>query len=191
MIHSPRSFRSVALSALLLMVLFALPASAEERWFHVHVTEDGGDNANVVVNLPLSLIESALKLIPAEVHEEMQIELEDMEIELADLREFWREMKDQDDAVFVTVDSDDESVRVSKEGDYLVARTTERSDSGTEVDVRLPFSVLDGLFADEETIDLAGAIRALAENGDGDIVSVNDGDTRVRVWVDSSNESEV
>lgn len=186
----PSVFNRLAV-LIVVAALVALPAAAQDRWFHVHVTETGGDNANVVVNLPLSLIESALRLIPAAVHEEMQIELEDMEIELADLREFWREMRNQEDAIFVTVDSDDESVRISKEGNYLVARTTERSEGGAQVDVKMPFSVLDGLFANDETLDLAGAIRALAQDGNGEIVSVNDGDTQVRIWVDSSNGSEV
>ncbi len=186
-----KKFTRFAFVGLLLLALVALPAAAQERWFHIHVNEEGGDNANVVVNLPLSLIESALRLLPAEVHEEMRMELDDMEVELADLREFWNEVRNQGDATFVTVDSDNESVRVSKEGNYLVARTIERSENGAEVDVRLPFSVLDGLFANEETLDLEAAVRALAEEGDGEIVSVRDGDTRVRIWVDSSNESEV
>jgi len=52
--------------------------------------------------------------------------------------------------------------------------------------------VVDALFAgDEDQIDLAGAIRALAEHGDGEMVTVTDGETRVRVWVDDRNESEV
>lgn len=186
-----KNFTRFAFVAVLLVALVALPAAAQERWFHIHVNEEGGDNANVVVNLPLSLIESALRLLPAEFHEEMRMELDDMEVELADLREFWNEVRNQGDATFVTVDSDDESVRVSKEGNYLVARTIERSNNGAEVDVRLPFSVLDGLFANEDTLDLEAAVRALAEEGDGEIVSVRDGDTRVRIWVDSSNESEV
>ena len=182
-------FRILALSAALL-VLLAAGAGAQERWFHVRVTEGGDDGAEVIVNLPLTLIEQALKLIPTEVHEDMKVELSDAGIELKDLREFWREMRELEDATFVTVETDDQTVRVAKEGDYLVAKTVERSPDGAQVDVRLPFEVLEALFsADEEEIDLAAAIRVLAEHTDGDLVTVTDGDTKVRVWVDSQNES--
>lgn len=187
----PRQKRSLRTALALIAITFLLVAgaAAQERWFHVHVTEGGDDAANVTVNLPLTLIEIALKLVPAEVHEEMRVEFSEAGIDLGDLREFWREMRDIDDATFVTVESDDATVRVAKEGDFLIARTTQHSDDGAQVDVRFPFAVIEALFSeDEDRIDLGAAIRALAEYTDGDIVTVTDGDTKVRVWVDGQNE---
>jgi hypothetical protein len=177
----------VAVSA----ALFSLVASAswaQERWFHVHVTEGGTDPVTVSVNLPLSLIEKAVKLVPAEVEEEVRMELNDVDINLDDLRDFWREVRETPDATFVTVQSEDETVRVAKEGEFLIARTVELREGGAEVDVRFPFSVLDAMFSgDENELDLVAAIRALAEYGDGDMVTVSEGETRVRVWVDDIN----
>ena len=163
---------------------------AQERWFHVRVTETGVDPTNVAVNMPLSLIEAALKLVPEEVHKEMDLELNEVDFDLDDLRQFWKDVKDVDDATFVTVESADETVKVAKEGDLLVARTTERTADGAQVDVRFPFAVLDALFqgTGEHELDLVGAARALAQYGDGDIVTVNDGNSQVRVWVDDVNE---
>ena len=187
----PRQKRSLRTALALFAITFLLGAgaAAQERWFHVRVTEGGHDAANVTVNLPLTLIEIALKLVPAEVHEEMRVEFSEAGIDLGDLREFWREMHNIDDATFVTVESNDATVRVAKEGDFLIARTTQRSDDGAQVDVRFPFAVIEALFSeDEDQIDLAAAIRALAEYTDGDIVTVTDGDTKVRVWVDGQNE---
>lgn len=187
----PRRKRSLRIALALFAITFLLGAgaAAQERWFHVHVTEGGDDATNVTVNLPLTLIEMALKLVPAEVHEEMRVEFSEAGIDLGDLREFWREMHNIDDATFVTVESDDATVRVAKEGDFLIARTTQRSDDGAQVDVRFPFAVIEALFSeDSDQIDLAAAIRALAEYTDGDIVTVTDGDTKVRVWVDGQNE---
>jgi hypothetical protein len=185
------SFKNITLVACVALLLGATSLVAQERWFHVHVTEGGSDPVKVSVNLPLSLIEQAVKLVPEEVDEEMQMELNDVGIDIDDLRAFWKEVRNSDDATFVTVESEDETVRVSKEGDFLIARTVTRSSEGAEVDVRFPFEVLDALFSGpEEQIDLAAAIRALAEFGDGDMVSVREGDTRVRVWVDDVNESE-
>ncbi|HVR30429.1 MAG TPA: hypothetical protein VMS86_12955, partial [Thermoanaerobaculia bacterium] len=127
---------------------------------------------------------------PEQVHREIDVELNDVDFRIEDLRQFWQDVRDQEDATFVTVESPDATVRVAKEGHLLVARTTERSDDGAQVDVRFPFAVLDALFqgTDEHRIDLVAAVRALAQYGDGDIVTVDDGETRVRVWVDDRNE---
>jgi hypothetical protein len=179
-------------AALAAFLLVAAGASAQERWFHVVVNEGGEDAANVTINLPLALIETALKLIPTEVHEEMNIEFSEAGIDLEDLRDFWQEVSNSDDATFVTVESGDETVRVAKEGDFLVARTEQHTADGAQVDVRFPFAVLDALFAEgSESLDLAGAIRALADYTDGDIITVTDDNTSVRVWVDSQNEPSV
>jgi hypothetical protein len=163
---------------------------AQERWFHVRVSETGADPTEVAVNLPLSLIEAALKALPEQVHREIDLELNEVDFELEDLRQFWQDVRGLEDATFVTVESPDETVEIAKEGELLVARTTERSEGGAKVDVRFPFAVLDALFqgTEEHEVDLVGAARALAEYGDGDIVTVDDGETKVRVWVDDVNE---
>jgi hypothetical protein len=163
---------------------------AQERWFHVRVDESGADPTKVAVNLPLSLIEAALKALPEQVNREIDLELNEVDFDLEDLRQFWQEVRGLEDATFVTVESADETVKIAKEGELLVARTTERGERGAQVDVRFPFAVLDALFQGtaEHEVDLVGAARALAEYGDGDIVTVDDGDTQVRVWVDDVNE---
>jgi hypothetical protein len=166
---------------------------AQERWFHVRVSETGVDPTEVAINLPLSLVEAALRALPAQIHREIDLELNEIDFELADLRQFWQDVRGLEDATFVTVESADATVRIAKEGALLVARTTERSGGGAQVDVRFPFAVLDALFqgTGEHQVDLVGAARALAEYGDGDIVTVDDGETRVRVWVDDVNEPAV
>ena len=50
-----RSLLTVA--AVALFFLAAAGLSAQERWFHVRVTESGADPTQVAVNVPLSLIE--------------------------------------------------------------------------------------------------------------------------------------
>jgi hypothetical protein len=182
--------RTPLFAAVLAIFFVASGLLAQERWFHVRVTEGGDEPTQVAVNLPLSLIEAAIKLVPEEVHKEIDVELNEVDFDLEDLRQFWAEVKDVQDATFVTVQSPDETVKIAKEGDFLVARTTEKSASGAQVDVRFPFAVLDAMFqgTGEHELDLIGAVRALAEYGDGDIVTVDDGETRVRVWVDDVNE---
>jgi hypothetical protein len=182
--------RTLPIAAAVALFFVASGLLAQERWFHIRVTETGADPTNVAVNMPLSLIEAALKLVPEQVHQEIDVELNEVDFDLDDLRQFWKDVKDVDDATFVTVESPDQTVKIAKEGDMLVARTTERTADGAQVDVRFPFAVLDALFqgTGEHELDLVGAARALAQYGDGDIVSVNDGTSQVRVWVDDVNE---
>jgi hypothetical protein len=173
---------------------------AQERWFHVRVIENGDDldhggpgrggPTHVAVNVPLSLLEAALRLLPDQVQRDLDVHLDDAHFDLADLRKFWQDARNTTDATYVTVESPDQTVKVAKQGELLVAKTVERSARGTQVDVRFPFAVLDAMFqgTDEHHVDLVAAARALAQYGDGDIVTVDDGDTNVRVWVDDVNE---
>lgn len=176
-----------------LLLLFApLLAAAQEtagRWFHVHVTE-AEDGAEVRVNLPLAFIEKAVSMMPEEVSDEVRVELNDAGFEVGELRDLWQELRTSPDATFVTVDSSDETVQVRKEGDFLVARTTESTADGAQVNVRFPLDVVDALFSgDPDRLDLAAAIRALAAY-DGDMVTVDDRESRVRIWIDDRNEGE-
>lgn len=190
-VSSSRATRKAGRAAALavLAVLFVSSASMAERWFHVRVVEEGDNGTKINVNLPLSLIESVLGMIPEELNEEMQVELNESGFEVNELRDLWKQVRDSADATYVTVEGDDETVRVRKEGQYLIAETTELRERGARVDVRFPLEVVDALFSGPEgQIDLGAAVRALAEHGDGDMVTVNDGDTTVRVWVDDQNE---
>ena len=88
----------------------------------------------------------------------------------------------------MTVKEHDSTIEVRKEGAYFVARTVDRSEYGADINVRFPLEVVDALFSGPRgTLDLAAAVRALADHGDGDMVTVDDGNAHVRIWVDNSN----
>lgn len=176
-------------AALLFLPLLAAAQETAGRWFHVHVTE-AEEGAEVRVNLPLAFIEKAVSMMPEEVSDEVRVELNDAGFEVNELRELWQELRTSPDATFVTVDSADEKVQVRKEGNFLVARTTESTAEGTQVNVRFPLDVVDAMFSGEsDRLDLAAAIRALAAY-DGDMVTVEDRENRVRIWIDDRNEGE-
>jgi hypothetical protein len=181
--------RSTSAAALLLVAcfLFAGPALASDRWFHVRVDET--DGAQVAVNLPLSLIEMAFDMIPEDLSDDLEVELNDHGFSVVQLRTLWNEVRAGGDATYVTVRDGDDTVEVRKEGNYLVARTAASSNGDTRVDVRFPMEVVDALFSGPtDRLDFAAAIRALADYSEGDMVTVRDGDTSVRVWVDDTNE---
>ncbi len=191
MTSTRRRRTGIALAAALALVLSApLAIGASERWFHVHVDDRSSGGAEVTVNLPLSVIESAARLVPDEVNRdlsrELRVELNDAGFTLDELRTLWSEIRVGDDATYVTVRDDDHDFDVRKAGDFLIVESTESS--ATQINVRFPLPVVDALLSGPaDRLDLAGAIRQLAEYDDGNMVTVRDGDTTVRVWIDSSN----
>ena len=130
-----------------LLALLASPAAASDQWFHVRVDE--ADGAEVSVNLPLSLIESAFKLIPEDVTDEMndelQVELNDAGFSINELRNLWDEIRYGLDATYLTVREDDTSFAVRKSGDMLLIESDETSE--TQINVRFPLPVVDALFS--------------------------------------------
>lgn len=179
-----------AVPALMLVALLTFSGSAFASGLWLHVKVDGGaDDEQVTVNLPLSLIEKALPMIPEEVMEHGKLEFDQGEtITIANLREMWNEIQSQPDFTIARVESDDEHVRVAKEGDYLVVRV-EEGDS-ENVNVRVPVAVVDALFSgDGNQLNLRAALEALAAHGEGELVTVTDHNETVRVWVDGFAEA--
>jgi hypothetical protein len=170
------------------LVLAVAPAAAAERWLHVLVVEDEGQGETVRVNLPLSTIESLLPLVKAEGLEGGRLRLTSEQTEGVDLRKAWQALRTAPDGDFVTVDGTDGRVRVSRSGSRLVAHVDDAG-SGEKVRVMVPVAVLDALFSgDGEEVDLVAAVRALGDHADGDLVQVEDGDSRVRIWIDADQD---
>lgn len=185
-------FKTSAPLAVLFSIFLAGSAMADQ-WLHVKV--EGSGDERVTVNLPLSLMEAAVAMIPEEVttdlEGEIQVAIDDVDMDWQDLRNFWQSVKDTPEATFATVETQNETVEVKKEGAYLKIRTTELRGNGADVDVQLPLAVVDALFSGPDgTINFAAAVRALAEEGDGHLVQIKDGDETVRVWIDDNDTAD-
>jgi len=175
----------------LCLSLVASLASAE-HWLHVKINEADGDT-NVTVNLPLNLVEGVLAMIPEEEFREGKVVFDDADFDVYELKDLWNQLRDSPDMKYVTVESDDENVTVWKEGDFLKVEVRDGvgEEWGEQVDVRLPLPVIDALLGGEGgELDLAGALRALAEFGEGDLVTVNSRNETVRVWIDQIAEAQ-
>jgi len=108
-----------------------------------------------------------------------------------DLRAVLEAVRTLDDGEFVTVESQQETIRVSKEGRFLLARIHERGDQGEQVAVKVPLALIDALLSGEkDELNIAAAIRALNELGDEVYIAVTSPDETVRVWVDSKKAME-
>lgn len=165
----------------------AWPAAAEARpWLHVQVEESRG--AKVHVNVPLSLVEVAMKAAHEPIFDDKRIHIggrNGKDLRISDARRMWQELKAAGDTDFVTVRDEDqgETVTVARKGELVQVRV-EGAEKGGRVMVDVPITLVDALFSGEgEDLNIEGAIRELSKRR-GDVVRVEDKDDRVRVWID-------
>lgn len=178
------------------VVLFTVTAVApatssqdgqDAPWLHIRVIEQGEAGSRVNVNLPLSLVEVALDLAEEEVLREGHLHMHDSDVEVADLRRAWAELRTAGDAEFVTVEEDDEHVRISRRGDRILIEIREVDDETDEETGRIevPVSVIDILLDGEgDELNLRGALEELVRTQRGDLVQIDDRDASVRIWIE-------
>jgi hypothetical protein len=152
---------------------------------HLEVNENTPDPTLVKVNLPLSMIDVALSLVKDENLKSGRLKLDTHDISVADMRRLWSELKKSGNADFVTVQKKDESVKIARQGNSLLVKVTECEKKGSKVDLRIPFHVVDALLSGTgDELNLKAAITAMQQNGAGEILTVHDNETQVRIWVD-------
>lgn len=164
-------------------------AAEDSLWIHIHV-QDGKDG-RVSINLPLSMLEKSSALIPGEALTAGHIRFDDEEITVAELREMWDELRRQPDATYITVDEVDSKVRVAKVGNYLHVLAKDRKHGRSEnVEMKIPVPVVSALLSGSgDELDVAAAVREIARQGEGKLVTVTGENETVRIWVDGSSES--
>ncbi len=190
--HAPRSFRLAAAAAL--AVSFVLPTTAQAAdpslWLHVKVHEQTGERAQITVNLPLTLVETAAALITDEAQAAGRIRFDHADLDVAELRALINSLKSSPDMQFITVESDRENVQIAKDRGYLIARVHEQGERSGKVMARIPMPVVEALVSGSgDQLDVRAAVVALAAHGEGEIVTVDEQDSTVRVWIDAHPET--
>jgi phosphoribosylanthranilate isomerase len=183
---------------LALSVLPAATAAAQTgpAWLHVRV-EEAKEATKVAVNLPMTVVEAVLKASPEMIQKHGKIHLgEEHGLKMADLRKVWKELAAVGDAELVTVESEDENVKVMRKGDLVQVFVDHKAKpgkdgkpakGGEEVRVEIPVSLVDAFLSGEgEEGNIEAAVAELQKRR-GDIVRVKDDDTNVRVWIDEQN----
>jgi hypothetical protein len=179
---------ALAVGTLTLAAAAAAREPARDLWLHINVHEAAG--GRVHVNLPIAVVEKAAALLPDDAHRSGRLRMGDHEMSAAQLRDLWRTVKDGPDATYVTVDEKDSKVRVAKSGRYLLIRADDAAPKRSQVDVRIPVSVIEALLSrNDDQLDVGAAIQALARQGEGELVTVDDDHDTVRIWVDAAAES--
>jgi hypothetical protein len=177
-----------------------------EQWIHVRVESKEDHGETVRVNVP---VEMAAKVIPAinknNLHDG-KVHIDSMHTHDVDLRAILEAVRSSRDGEYVTVQGNDNDVRVAKSAGYLYIHVTDKSDSkkaaakdgktGTKagaaheskVEIKVPMKVVDALFsAGKDELDIVAALKALSAHGDTELVTVKNDENTVRVWVDSKN----
>ena len=184
------------LGLLVFMFAFAALAMPADRWIHVRVIESGPDGDRVRINIPLSLAEAVLPTIKAEKFCDGKVKVAGHAFDPVDLRALLEAVRKAQDNQYVTVESKHENVEVAKSGEFLRIKVhKDREGAGkaaraqkgeSTVDVKIPFKVANALLSGRnDELDVLAAIRALGEYPDLELVTVNDENDSVHIWVDS------
>jgi len=161
-----------------------------ERWLHVRVICTDGKGDTVRVNVPLELAE---KVLPAVHHDRLhngKVKIDNSDIANdVDLRALVEAIRSAKEGEYVTVQGNDNDVRVAKEGNHLIVHVVDKGGSKkSQVEVKVPMKVVEALLsAGKDELDLVAALHALSTQGDVELVSVKDSENTVKVWLDSKN----
>lgn len=170
------------------------PAAKAERWLHIRVDSPAPKSEMVRVNVPIEL---AVKVLPTIHHERLnngKVKITAGELNDVDFHALLDAVRTSKDGEFVTVQSNENDVRVAKQGGTLLVHVREKKAGKPEksqVEVRVPMKVVEALLsAGRDELDLVAALNALAAQGDTELVSVQDGGQTVRIWLDGKNTSD-
>jgi hypothetical protein len=187
--------KKLILTGVGLAALVVLPAlaAAETPWIHVRV-EEPEKQSKVSVNLPLSVVEVALEAAPEIIESHGDLHLgEEHKLHIETARKIWTELSAVGDAELVTVESEEENVRVMRRGDLVqvfVDKVGKDGEGAEEVRVEIPVSLVDALLSGEgEEINLEAALTQL-QSQRGNIVTVREKGNTVRIWIDEQNAQE-
>lgn len=203
--------RNTTVGALAVLVALALPfayatnsalasafkqasqTSKTDRWIHVRVVNKDANGEMVRVNVPLELAEKVLPTIHHKNFHNGRVTISGHpHAEDVDFRALLEAVRSSRDGEFVTVESKQNDVRVAKQAGYLVVHVQEHGGARAHrVEVRMPLVVVNALLSGaKDELDLVAGIHALAGQPDTELVTVQDNENTVRVWLDSKNSAD-
>jgi hypothetical protein len=197
--------------ALLPVATLAQTAPKSDQWIHVRVESKEDKGETVRVNVP---VEMAVKVLPAINKNRLhngKVSIDNAHLDDVDFRAILDAVRAAKDGEYVTIQSNENNVRVAKSAGYLYIHVTDREQAPkapknatgkdaqakpgpakeSKVEIKVPMKVVDALFsAGKDELDIVAALHALSASGDTELVSVKDEENTVRVWIDSKNISD-
>jgi len=164
-------------------------SAKQDRWLHVRVISSDAKGETVRVNVPLELAEKVLPTINKDRLHGGKVKIDCAHVNDVDLRTLVDAIRTAKDGEYVTVQSNENDVRVAKQDNHLIVHVLDKGKSKkSQVEIKVPMKVVDALFsAGKDELDLVAALHALSAAGDTELVSVKGDDNTVRVWLDSKN----
>lgn len=181
MTHAAKKAGLTALALIALTGWQAAVAEAPTIWLNVEV--NGADAAvpKVKINMPISLIEVVINSIDTtEVMQHLKTE------KGIDLTVLWQNLRDADVDEFVSIDSEDAQVKVFKEGQNLRVTVKEAGFDEPNVQVRVPFTVMDFLIegATQNEFRLSQLVEQLRGNLPLVLLEANHDEENVKIWIE-------
>ena len=174
------------LGCLLLASVAMVPARAlasDDRWIHVRVDDADGARGRVDIQVPIGLVSSLLPALKG-AHGRGTIRVDHNRMDIAELRSYWNAVRAAKDGDYVTVRDEDSDVRISKSAGYL-RLTVDDKGGGSRVRMKIPLPLVDAALVGGDTLDLAALGKALASAPMGELLTVDDEDSHVRIWIDA------
>lgn len=185
-----RRTRIAAVLCMLAMGMMALAsfamAAPAERYLHVNV-QDPTNGGSVNVNVPLSMAERILPAINNQQLHNGKVWIHNPEMNGVDVRAVLDAVRTAPDNEFVTVKNPDSDVRVAKRDGNIIVHVIGKRNKQQTVDVTVPLKFVDALISNtkDDELDVVAALRALSDEGDIVLVTVQGSGERVHIWVDS------
>lgn len=188
--HKHLLFAGIALIGTTFLAARTTPAAPADRFLHVQVSETSHNGENVNVNLPLGVAEKVLPTIDKGPLHNGRVTVPNNAFQGIDIPTILDAVRTSPDNQIVSVKQDTENIDVSKSHGNLVVHVKDPKSHGQTVDVSVPLTVVNALFSgtQKDELDVAAALQELDKVGNDFLVTVEDANERVRVWIDSQSQ---
>jgi hypothetical protein len=168
----------------LVAVTGGIAAASDDRWIHVRVDDANGAKGRVDIQVPIALVSSLLPMLK-NAHAHGSIHVDADSVDLQEIRGYWTAVRSAKDGEYVTVRDADSDVRVSKRGGYFLVNVDDKAGK-SRVRMKLPLQLVDAVLDGKDSIDINALGGALAKAPAGEILTVDDEDSHVRIWIDAA-----
>ena len=163
---------------------FASAVDAGEKWIHVRVDDAGEANARVDIQVPVGLVSTLLPALEGR-HGVHAVHVDGSNMDMAELRNYWNAVREARDGQYVTVRDAGSDVRISKSDGFLMLLVNDQG-GGSRVRMKIPVPLVDALLAGGDAIDVDSIGTALDKAPLGDLLTVDDEDSHIRIWIDTA-----
>jgi len=173
---------AVAATVLMLAPVAVSAAAADDHVVMLRVDVNGTDKDThrVKISVPLSLLEVVVESV--DTTQVMRDLKSDKGI---DIKKLWRELRKADVDEFVSIDKDDAKIKVYKDRDLFRITVQEENFTTPNIEIRIPFSVMDYLTDDhDDGFKLSEMIAGIHTQLPLTIIEAQHDGENVKVWLE-------